>query len=148
MKMLISGVVLVVSSFAASAFAATVYLKDGGVINAKRVWREGATVRVLINRDSLEVFNASEVNMKRTFTPKPRKVRPQAAAETAPTNPSAHTASAPAPGQKPAEARGVQLPKLPSLPSKLPEKSPPSLGGKEEGSIRKHKKEMAEKTGE
>lgn len=59
------------------AYAARqVYLKDGGVIRAKSVWRSHGKVQVLVNRDILAEFSPAELDMKRTFPkrhPVPRK---------------------------------------------------------------------------
>lgn len=54
----------------------TVYLKEGGTISAKSVWRTKGKVHVLVNRDTLAEFSASEIDLKRTFSLKrhvPRK---------------------------------------------------------------------------
>jgi opacity protein-like surface antigen len=129
---------------ATPAFAAKVYLKDGGVIQAKRVWRSGDKVHVLATRHTLTSFEKSEVNMKRTF-PKKHRV----AKKVAPVEP--QTVSAAPKGaaeiQKPVEKKvGVTLHSLPKLPEKSPESLMPSSGGS--GTIRQHKKEMAERVGE
>lgn len=125
--------------------ARTVYLKDGGTITAKSVWRTKDKVHVLVNRDTLTEFSASEINLKRTFARKHRTIR-----KPAPISGAAQaTAAAPAgsaAAQKPSAAKpGVQLPNLPNLPDKKPENLLPKG---EEGTIRKHKKEMTEKMGE
>lgn len=131
---------------ATPAFAAKVYLKDGGVIQAKRVWCEGGRVHVLATRHTMTSFERSEVNLKRTFPQKRRAARKTAAAV-----PKAQTAAAAPNGaaatQKPAGRKaGIALPNLPKLPEKSPESLVPSSGAG--GTIRQHKKEMAEKAGE
>jgi hypothetical protein len=63
--------VLMAVTLATPAFAAKLYLKDGGYIKAKRVWRADGRVYVLATRDTLTSFDTSEVNLKRTFPKKP-----------------------------------------------------------------------------
>ena len=58
---------LMTAVLATPAFAAKVYLKEGGIIQAKRVWREGGKVHVLATRHTLTSFEKSEVDLKRTF---------------------------------------------------------------------------------
>ncbi len=60
--------------------AQLVYLKEGGVIKAKSVWRTKGKVHVLVNRDTLAEFSTAEIDMKRTFARKHRKIRKQPAA--------------------------------------------------------------------
>lgn len=48
-------------------FGKEVYLKDGGVIDAKSVSRKGNKVFVLVNRDTMVEFTQGEVDLKRTF---------------------------------------------------------------------------------
>lgn len=127
--------------------ARTVYLKDGGTIRARAVWKSDGKVHVLVNRDTLTEFSTSEIDLKRTFARKHRAIRKQApvsglqAAKTSP----AQAATT----QKPANAKpGLQLPSMPALP-KLSGREPGTLVPKgEEGTIRKHKKEMAERAAE
>lgn len=145
MKRILCAALLAVT-LATPAFAAKLYLKDGGVIQAKRVWREGGKVYVLATRHTLTSFEKSEVNLKRTF-PKKRHVAkkigavgPQAQAHTAAPNGTAVT-------QKPVGSKiGISLPNVPKLPEKTPESLVPSSGAG--GSIKQHKKEMAERLGE
>ena len=59
-----------------------VYLKDGGVIECQKFWKENGKVMVLVNRDVLVDLSQDEVDMKRTFKGhKPSKVRKPAAAK-------------------------------------------------------------------
>lgn len=137
---------LMAVTLATPAFAAKLYLKDGGVIQAKRVWREGGKVYVLATRDTMTSFEKNEVDLKRTF-PKKRRV----AKKVAVVEPQAQTKTAAPIGaaevQKPAGKKtAVSLPSLPKLPEKSPESLVPSSGAG--GSIKQHKKEMAEKLGE
>ena len=57
--------------------ARSVYLADGGIIQAQRVWQEEGRVYVLLNRDSLITFSPEEINLKKTFA----KKRPPVAAQ-------------------------------------------------------------------
>lgn len=126
---------------ATPAFAANVYLKDGGIIEAKKVWQKDGKVHVLVNRDILTTFEPYEVNMKRTFVKNARPVK---------------KLSAIVPRKKEAAANGtaaLQNPdegkkgmKLPPLPEKNPENLVPSSGSG--GTIRQHKKEMSERLAE
>lgn len=137
---------LMAVTLATPAFAAKVYLKEGGVIQAKRVWREGGKVHVLATRHTLTSFEKSEIDMKRTF-PKKRRVAkrigtvgPQAQTKAAAPNGAAEA-------QKPVDKKaGIALPNLPKLPEKSPESLVPSSGTG--GSIKQHKKEMSERLGE
>jgi len=134
MKRILCAVLMSVT-LATPALAARLYLKDGGIIEAKRVWRADGKVYVLATRHTLTSFEPSEVNLKRTFPMRHKaakqpvsSVQQQAAAAPA-------QAAAP---QKPAGKKpGVSLP---SLPEKSPESLVPSSGSG--GTIKKHKKEM------
>ena len=136
------------------AFAAKVYLKDGGVIEAKRVWREGGKVHVLATRHTLTTFEPSEINMKRTF-PKRHKAakkaepvqaqKPATPAAGAPAASKAAPAAAASPARPADKKPAVALPSLPKLPEKSPESVAPAGGG---GTIRQHKKSMADKANE
>lgn len=119
-----------------------VYLKDGGVIRAKSAWRSGGRVHVLVNRDTLTEFTPAEIDMKRTFAGKVRKARRRVATRRQAT---ASQPVQPAAAAVPEKSKaGFSLPSLPSL----PERSPESLKGTEEGAIRKHKREMEERAEE
>lgn len=129
--------------WAVSAQASTVYLKDGGTIKAKRVWREKGKVVVLLNRDSITSFAPGEVNLKKTFPPRKKRVKRIVATPAAPIT----TSGATAPGGVSAPGipttKGDKKISLPSLPNKLPERSIPQAS--EEGTIRKQKREMEER---
>ncbi len=146
MKKLISAV-CVVFIWAGSAQAAVVYLKDGGTIKARNVWREKGKVVVLLNRDSITSFAAKEVNLKKTFPPRKKAVKPVVSATTSPAGVSAsetfQNVTVPAPVKAPKEDKKFSLP---SVPTKLPEREIPK--GAEEGAIRKQKREMAERLNE
>jgi len=142
----ILSVALVALFLATPAFAAKLYLKGGGVIQAQRVWRSGDRVYVLATRDTMTSFEKSEVNMKRTFPKKTRPVKkiealePQAQKKTAAPNGAAEI-------EKPVEKKtGLTLPSLPKLPERTPESLVPSSGAG--GTIKKQKKDMAEKLAE
>jgi len=142
MKRILCAVLMAVV-LATPAFAAKVYLKEGGVIQAKRVWLEGGKVQVLATRHTLTSFERSEVDMKRTFV-KRRRVAKKVAAVTPQSQTAAAAPNGAAATQKPVESKvRVSLPSLPKLPEKTPESLLPSKGTG--GVIRQQKKEMAEK---
>ena len=145
MKRILCAVLLAAVS-ATPAFAAKVYLKDGGVIQAKRVWREGGKVQVLATRHTLTSFEPSEIDLKRTFVKRHRAAKNIAAVQP----PAQTTAAAPvgaAATQKTIDKKaGITLPNLPKLPERSPDSLVPSSGGG--GAIRQQKKEMAEKLAE
>lgn len=147
MKKLGLALVLVVC-WVATASAARVYLKDGSWINAKRVWREKGKVVVLVNRDSLTSFSPAEVNLKKTFPPRKKRIQPAKPVTVPAAAPVSAAASAAAPAQvvtpPPKEGKPITMP---SLRMKLPEREPPKLGAGE-GAIRKQKKEMDERLSE
>jgi hypothetical protein len=139
-------VLLLAMVFATPTFAAKVYLKDGGVIQAKRVWRSDGRVYVLATRHTLTSFEPREINLKRTFVKRHRVAKSVAAVQ-----PQVQTAAAAPNGaaatQKTTDKKaGLKLPNLPKLPEKMPDSLVPSSGGG--GTIKQHKKEMAEKGGE
>lgn len=146
MKKLGLALVLVVC-WVATASAARVYLKDGSWINAKRVWREKGKVVVLVNRDSITSFSTSEVQLKKTFPPRKKRIQPvkPVAAPAAAPAPASAPAAAPTKAVTPPPKEGKQL-TMPSPRMKLPEREPPKGG--EEGTIRKQKKEMEKRLNE
>jgi hypothetical protein len=58
------------ASLATMALARAVYLADGGIIQAQKVWKEEGRIYVLLNRDSLITFSPEEINLKKTFAKK------------------------------------------------------------------------------
>lgn len=58
------------------ALARSVYLADGGVIKAQKVWQEEGRIYLLLNRDSLITFSPEEINMQKTFAKKKQKKIP------------------------------------------------------------------------
>lgn len=144
MKRILSAVLLS-ATLATPALAAKLYLKDGGVIQAKRVWRSNGKVHVLATRDTLTTFEPYEVNLKRTF-PTRRRVARKPVAAVRPVE-TATTPSQPGTSPQPAEKKpGFKLPNVPKLPEKNPESLVPSSGSG--GSIKQHKKEMSERLAE
>ncbi len=145
MKKIVCVMVLVLG-WAVHAPAAVVYLKDGGTIKAQKVWREKNKVVVLVNRESVTSFAMSEIDVKKTFPPRKKRIKPVTPAAAVP----AVVPGVPAQGNT---AAVVQPPvkadkklALPSLPNKLPERELPK--GSEEGTLRKQKREMAERINE
>lgn len=126
------------------ASAGTVYLKDGSRIEKAKAWREKGRVTVLVNRYSITSFDNSEVNLKRTFPVRKKKIR--AAALPASVGAPAASAAA-APAQPPAAtAQSTRKLALPKLPDKLPELSIPKSS--QEGAIRRQKREMDQRLNE
>ncbi|HEY3307746.1 MAG TPA: hypothetical protein VGJ93_04780 [Desulfuromonadaceae bacterium] len=137
-RIIVSG--LVILSLSTSAFAAQrVYLKDGGVIEAKSVWRAQGKIQVLVNRDTLAEFWPSEIDLKRTFAKHPQGRKKQPKTKT--TAPGEAAATENSSGK----SGGLKLPALPKMPERNPEMLAP---GKDEGAIKKHKREMLERTNE
>lgn len=103
---------LLLSCWAAPALAARVYLKDGGWVEAKKVWRADGRVLALVNRDTLAEFAGDEVDLRKTFAVARKKAAsPKSAAQAVETPAKPAEAAAmkplvpPAPVQaKPAEA--------------------------------------------
>jgi len=131
---------------ATPAFAAKVYLKDGGVIQAKRVWLEGGKVQVLATRHTLTSFEKCEVDLKRTFVKRHRAAKSISAVTPQARTSTAAPKEAAVPQKTVDRKAGISLPNLPKLHEKNPENLVPSSGAG--GSIRQNKKEMAEKIGE
>jgi hypothetical protein len=144
MKRILCAVLLAVV-MVTPAFAAKLYLKGGGVIQAKKVWREGGRVYVWATRDTMTSFEPSEVDLKRTFVKHHRAARKVAAVQPQCQTTAAAPNGAAASPKTADKKAGIALPGLPKLPEKSPESLVPSSGG---GSIKQHKKEMAEKAGE
>lgn len=142
--------VLAICIVATPALAArTVYLKAGGTISARSVWRSKGQVHVLVNRDTLTEFSTNEIDLKRTFPRSHRRVKRA--------TPAAHLPQAAAAAERVAESSAsaqttgsattrFALPSLPKLSGRNPEQLIPTGGN--DGTIRKHKKEMAERLGE
>jgi hypothetical protein len=61
---------------AGTCFARQVYLKDGGIVEAQSVRRQGGLVVVQVNRDTVVEFERSEVDLARTFRPAGKKKHP------------------------------------------------------------------------
>lgn len=137
---------LLVVCWVATASAARIYLNDGSWINARKVWRDQGKVVVLVNRDIITSYSKAEVNLKKTFPPRKKRIKQVAVAAPVPAPPVVAGPSAPAqPVQQP--QKGDKQLSEPVLRVKLPEREPPKLGG-EEGAIRKQKKEMQQRLNE
>jgi hypothetical protein len=133
---------LVLCAVAAPVWAApVVYLKNGGSIRAKSVWRSHGRLYVLVNRDTLTDFSAAEIDLKRTFIRKHHIVKKQAQLPKA-----LEAAPGAAFDPRKVDAKPSSLPSNPKLPEKTPESLVPSSGAG--GTIKQHKKEMAERAGE
>lgn len=66
---------------ATSAVARPVYLNDGSIVEAQKVWRAKGKVYILVNRDVLLTFAPEEVNVKKTFGKKRVKLKRKVQAE-------------------------------------------------------------------
>ena len=147
---------LITFLLATPALAAKLYLKDGGTIQAKRVWRSDNRVYVLATRDTMTSFELNEVNLKKTFTNKKQKQR-KVVRRGKKTTPQrvvgiARTESAITQPHKTAEGRSAfKMPDLPSqsLPKRSPEDLLPSRGKKaESGTIRGRRDAMQDRLDE
>lgn len=135
---------LVSIALATPVSAAKLYLKDGGFIQALRIWRSDSKVHVLVTRHTQTSFEMSEVDLKRTFGKRHKTMKKQRRNDRqAATTPPQGTATA---QQPPANKAGISLPSLPKLPERKPESLVPSSGNG--GTIRQHKKEMSERAAE
>lgn len=61
------------ATLATVVLARSVYLADGGMIQAQKVWQEEGRIYVLLNRDSLISFSPEEIDLKKTFAKKKSK---------------------------------------------------------------------------
>ncbi len=142
-------VTLITASLATPALAARLYLKDGGVIQARRVWRSDGKVNVLATRDTMTSFEPYEVDLKKTFPHKRRKAVHKLHKRVATVRPSstpaarAATTKTPTPDKTAEKKPRLRLPSMPTLPEKSPESLVPSSGSG--GAIKQHKKEMRER---
>ncbi len=140
--MRIAGFILVlVLGWTISAAAATLYLRDGGTIKAKRIWREKGKVVVLVTRESITSFAASEVNLKKTFPSRHKKkkagVAKAAGIATQPGTP----AASPTEPSKTAKNPAASAPAAAGVVREIPH-------GSEEGALRKQKRELEERLNE
>jgi hypothetical protein len=73
-KLICLCVLAMLLGLATLAQAVTVYLKDGGTIDAEKVWQDRNTVYVLVNKEDLVELAPQEVELKKTFGQKSPKV--------------------------------------------------------------------------
>lgn len=123
------------ATLATGALARTVYLADGGIIKAQKVWQEEGRVYVLLNRDSLITFSPEEINLKKTFT----KKRPSAATKAVAKSvaaPKTTAPAAPAVAGKPVTpaVTPVKSPPAPAVPAVVAKKPTPAPAPPEPGS--------------
>ncbi len=145
MKKIFYAVALVLV-WSVAAQAAVVYLKGGGQIKAQKVWRKKGAVVVLVNRDSITTFANSELNLKKTFPPRKKRVKPVEAGVNVPAAGAGSSVQATTNPAVSPPAKGEKKSLLPALPNKLPEREIPKSG--EEGTLRKQKREMEQKLNE
>ena len=140
-------IVLVICTAASPALAArTVYLKEGGTITAKSVWRTNERVHVLVNRDTLTDFPTAEIDLKRTFPRKQRVTKRPIPAAHIPKKAAAARAETAANQKKISGTSRFSLPDLPKLTDRRPESLAPTSGAG--GTIRQHNREMEERINE
>jgi hypothetical protein len=145
MKKLVYVMVLIlILGWAVYAPAAVVFLKDGGTIRAQAISRDKGSVVVLVNPESVTSFAASEIDLKKTFPPRKKRIKPVTTAVTVPApvpGAPSQVNTAAAVAQPPGKADKKRS--LPGVPNKLQEREIPK--GSEEGALRKQKREMAER---
>ncbi len=123
------------ATLATVVLAHSVYLADGGIIEAQKVWQEDGRVYVLLNRDSLITFSPQEINLQKTFAQKKQVAKTKAVAKsvkvpetTAPA--AAPTAEKPATAavtsEKPAPAPAVPAPVVKKKVAPRPVIAPPA----------------------
>jgi hypothetical protein len=88
-----------------------VYLKDGGIIECRKVWRADGKVMVLVNRDTLLDLSKDEVDLKKTFAKKTLKRHKKKALRVASKKPAAPMEEA-----APIPAKPVPPPATPQKP--------------------------------
>ncbi len=134
-------ILMLVLGWTISAAAATLYLRDGGTIKAKRIWRENGKVVVLVTRESITSFAASEVNLKKTFPPRHKKKKAEVAnAAGKATQPGTPAASPTEPSKTPKKP-AASAPATAGVEREIPH-------GSEEGAIRKQKRELEDRLNE
>jgi hypothetical protein len=97
---------------AGTCFARQVYLKDGGIVEAQSVRRQGGLIVVQVNRDTVVEFERSEVDLRRTFRPAINKKH-----SVGKKKPAASQRSLPAVKAKTADAAGTSAAPGASLPA-------------------------------
>lgn len=65
-KIIVLSLVLLAMFSSLASAAVTVFMKNGETIEARRAWREGETVYILVNRDILLDFPKNEVDLRKT----------------------------------------------------------------------------------
>jgi len=137
-------VVALIAAVEPALAARTVYLKEGGTLTAKSVWRSKGQVHVLVNRDTLTKFPTSEIDLKRTF-PHRQRITVRPAPESS--SPPATAAAVRTEEQKTGTGSSrMTLPEMPKIRARNPEELVPAQSG--EGTIRQRKKDMAERIGD
>ena len=138
------------ATLATVVLARSVYLADGGIIAAQKVWQEDGRVYVLLNRDSLITFSPQEINLQKTFAKKKQVAKTKAVAKSVevpaaptpaaapvaekPANPAAtpvKPAAAPAESMAPAKAGAATVkdsppPPAPAVPAPVAKKPTPA----------------------
>ena len=112
------------ATLATVVLARSVYLADGGIIEAQKVWQEEGRVYVLVNRDSLINFSPEEINLQKTFAKKQQKPTKKVA-KVKPVSPPVKTAVAPAVAKEAAVVKPATVATAASAPT--PEKVTPAV---------------------
>ena len=102
------------ASLATMALARPVYLADGGIIQAQKVWKEEGRIYVLVNRDSLIHFSPEEINLKKTFAKRYQQATTPSGKESVKTKVSTPAAPLPVATVQPAPARSAAPPAAPA----------------------------------
>lgn len=128
-------ILLLNTVLATVALARSVYLADGGIIEAQKVWQEEGRIYVLLNRDSLITFSPEEINLKKTFAKKRQSATSPGKKSVTAKAPAATTAAAlPVTAVKPAPAPStakvdstakVSTPPVPAAPAPVAKKPAP-----------------------
>lgn len=119
------------ATLATVVLAHSVYLADGGKIEAQKVWQEDGRVYVLLNRDSLITFSPQEINLQKTFAKKKQVAKTKAGAQSvkvpetaAPAAAAEKPATTAVTAEKPAPAPAVPAPAV-KKPAPRPVVAPP-----------------------
>jgi hypothetical protein len=86
--MTVVSIILIAAAAEARSYKA-VYLKDGGIIECRKVWQDGGMINVLVNRDTFIALPRGEVNVMKTFPKRPAKAAKKKPAPVPPVTPDA-----------------------------------------------------------
>jgi len=109
------------ATLATVALARPVYLADGGIIEAQKVWQEEGRVYLLLNRDSLITFSPEEINLKKTFAKKRQTAASQPGKKSVTAKAPATPATLPVATVQPAAAKVDPSPQVSTPPTTAPQ---------------------------